>query len=67
MIIFRLLQQVNINSLSAVKKSHSTISYRSFKNFNEQEFCNDVKSIPWDIIRMFDDTNDVGATWSSLF
>ena len=40
---------------------------RSFKNFHEQEFCNDVKSIPWDIIEMFDDTNDVVETWSSLF
>ena len=42
-------------------------AYRSFKNLNEQEFCNDVKSIPWDIIKMFDDTNDVVETWSSLF
>ena len=56
-----------INSLSAVKKYHFTISYRSLKNFNEHEFCNDVKSIPLDIIKMFDDTNDVVETWSSLF
>ena len=55
------------NSLSGVKKSHFTISHRSFKNFNKQEFCSDVKSIPWDIIKMFDDTNDVVETWSSLF
>ena len=27
-----------INSASAVKKSHFTISYRAFKNFNEGEF-----------------------------
>ena len=64
---FPILAARKINSLSAVKKSLFTISYTSFKNFNEQEFCNDVKSIPWDIIKMFDDTNDVVETWSSLF
>ena len=48
-----------LNSLCAVKKSHFTISYRSLKNFNEPEFGNDVKSIPWDINKMFDDTNEV--------
>ena len=67
MIIFRFLQQGKFIHYLLLKKSHFTISYRSFKNFNEQEFCNDVKSIPWDIIKMFDDTNDVVETWSSLF
>ena len=56
-----------INSLSSVKNSHFTITYRSFKKFNEEEFCNDLQSIPWDIIKMFDDTNDAVETWSSLF
>ena len=32
-----------------------------------KNFANDVKSIPWDIIKMFDDTNDVVETWPSLF
>ena len=36
-------------------------------NFNEEEFCNDLKSIPWDIIKTFDDINDAVETWSSLF
>ena len=54
------------NSLSAVKKYRFTISYRSFKNFNEQEFSNDVKSLPWDIIKMFDDINDIVETYSLL-
>ena len=56
-----------INSLTSVKNSHFTITYRSFKGFNEENFCNDLKSIPWDIIKMFDDTNDAVETWSSLF
>ena len=46
-----------INILSSVKNSHFKITYRSFKNINEEEFCNDLKSIPWDIIKLFDDTN----------
>ena len=38
-----------------------------FKKFNEQEFRHDAHSIPWAIIYIFDDTNSVVETWSSLF
>ena len=46
---------------------HQTISYRSFKSFNEQDFINDLQSAPWDIIKIFDDTNDTLDSWSSMF
>ena len=46
---------------------HQTISYRSFKSFNEQDFINDLQSVPWDIIKIFDDTNDTLDSWSSMF
>ena len=49
------------------KGKHYTISYRSFKNFDEAKFVNDLKNVPWDIIHIFDDTNDILATWSDLF
>ena len=49
------------------KLSHQTISYRSFKTFNEQEFINDLQSAPWDIIKIFDDTNDTLDSWTSMF
>ena len=56
-----------LNSYSVLKKSHHSISYRSFKNFNEAEFINDLSSTPWDVIKIFDDTNDIVESWSSLF
>ena len=55
------------NSSHGPKNTHFTISYRSFKNFNEHNFINDLKSTPWDVIKVFDDTNDIVETWSSLF
>ena len=56
-----------LNSSSALKKSHHSISYRSFKNFNETEFINELSSTPCDGIKIFDDTNDIVESWSSLF
>ncbi|MCG8048691.1 MAG: endonuclease/exonuclease/phosphatase family protein, partial [Candidatus Thiodiazotropha endolucinida] len=49
------------------KSKHYSISYRSFKNFNEENFKNDLRLIPWDIVKMFDDPNDALDTWSRLF
>ena len=49
------------------KSQHFSISYRSFKNFNEANFSNDLKLIPWDTVKIFDDPNDALATWSHLF
>ena len=52
---------------STPKFTHHTISYRSFKNFNEQTFKSDLQDAPWDLIKVFDDTNDVVDTWSHMF
>ena len=52
---------------STPKFSHHTISYRSFKNFNEQTFKSDLQDAPWDLIKVFDDTNDVVDTWSHMY
>ena len=41
------------------KTDHYTISYRSFKNFNEDKFTEDLQSVPWDTIKIFDDTDDI--------
>ena len=49
------------------KRKHYTISYRSFKNFDEAKFFDDLKDVPWDIIHIFDDTNDILTAWSDLF
>ena len=55
------------NGASDVKNTHYTISYRSFKNFDENKFIDELQSTPWDIIKVFDDVNDIVETWSSLF
>ncbi len=52
---------------SLPKWSHHTIKYRSYKNFDETSFLSDLQSVPWDIIKVFDDTNEVVETWSSMF
>ena len=49
------------------KGKHYTISYRSFKNFDEAKFSNDLNNVPWDIIHIFDDTNDILNAWTDLF
>ncbi|MCU7800728.1 MAG: hypothetical protein KZQ70_11410 [gamma proteobacterium symbiont of Lucinoma myriamae] len=49
------------------KTKHFTISYRSFKNFDETKFIGELQSVPWDIIHMFDDTDDMLDAWTDLF
>ena len=49
------------------KATHHTIKYRSFKNFDEERFNEDLKSIPWDVIKVFDTADDALDTWYSLF
>ena len=52
---------------SLPKSSHHTIRYRSYKNINEENFMSDLQSAPWDVIKVFDGTNDILEEWSNLF
>ena len=49
------------------KGKHHSIPYRSFKNLDEAKFFSDLKAVPWHIIHLFDDTNDILDAWSDLF
>ena len=49
------------------KRNHYTISYRSFKDFNVANFSADLQSVPWDTIKLFEDTDDILEAWSDLF
>ena len=49
------------------KRKHYTISYRSFKTFDESKFVDDLKLVPWDTIKLFDDTDDIMEAWLDLF
>ncbi|MCU7800226.1 MAG: hypothetical protein KZQ70_08805 [gamma proteobacterium symbiont of Lucinoma myriamae] len=49
------------------KHSHQTITYRSFKDFDENAFIHDLSLVPWEIIQNFDDINEIVRVWNSLF
>ena len=49
------------------KGKHFTISYRSFKDFDETKFSNDLLSAPWNIIKLFDVIDDLLESWLDLF
>ena len=46
---------------------HQTITYRSFKNFIELNFLNDLNAVPWEIIEHFDDIDNIVSSWMLLF
>lgn len=54
-------------NFSQTKSSHHTISYRSFKGFNETEFTYDLKNAPWNVIKVFENTDDILDTWTSMY
>ena len=41
------------------KNSHQIITYRSYRNFEENRFLNDLYSVPWEIIEQFDNLDDI--------
>ena len=49
------------------KRNHFTISYRSFRGFDEVKFMDDLQNVPWDTIKLFDDTDDILDAWLDLF
>lgn len=49
------------------KQSHHTIKFRSFKNFDEDLFLADLRTVPWSVLDTYDDPSDALDTWYSLF
>ena len=47
--------------------SHQTITYRSFKHFDENAFINDLRQIPWEILESFNDVSECVQIWNILF
>ncbi len=43
------------------------IKTRSFRNFNEVDFCDDLKKVPWHVIEYSDCVDDVWNMWKQLF
>ena len=46
---------------------HQTITYRSFKNFDESCFLNELSTVPWEIIENFETVDDILSVWTLLF
>ena len=46
---------------------HQTITYRSFKTFDESRFLTDLSLVPWKIIQAFDNIDDIVSVWNTLF
>ena len=48
------------------KHGHTTIKYRSYKNFYEKPFLSYLAVVPWSVIEQFDDIDDALDTWEKL-
>ena len=48
------------------KHSHQTITYRSFKHFEEIAFVGDFRQIPWESLDTFVDLNECVQVWNML-
>ena len=46
--------------------THQTITYRSFKNFDETMFINDLHEVPWETIEAFEDINEIVGVWNNM-
>ena len=49
------------------KKEHSTITYRSFKNFNQSQFLNDLSQAPFHLILNETDPDFSVELWHDIF
>lgn len=49
------------------RNSHKSIKYRSFKNFDENAFLNDLFAVPWSDIETCSNVDDALEAWYSLF
>ena len=47
--------------------AHQTFTYRSFKNFDESRFINDLHAVPWETIEYFSDINEIVEVWNKMF
>ena len=50
-----------------VPKSHTSVTYRSFKHFNESEFLNDIQSADFSHVYAYSNPEDALQYWINLF
>lgn len=49
------------------KHCHTTVTYRSFKRFNEANFLNDLRNTPFDLVYQETDPDSALLLWYNLF
>ena len=49
------------------KNAHTTINYKSLKNFDQKKFKEDLAQAPWSIIESFDNPSDALDTWYNIY
>ena len=54
-------------NFSLGKHCHQTITYRSFKTFDENAFINDLKQVPWETIQTTNCLDEMVEIWNELF
>ena len=53
-------------SIESTTNKHTTLRYRKFKNFNSDQFRNDICQQDWSIIESYSDPNSLWAAWKQL-
>lgn len=54
-------------NFSIGKHCHQTISYRSFKHFDEHAFIQDLLLVPLGVTQSFNNVDEMVEIWNSLF
>ena len=54
-------------NFSLKRNSHKSIKYRSFKNFDENAFLQDLLAVTWSEIQMLETVDSMLDAWYSLF
>ncbi len=55
-----------IRRAKPMKGQHKTINYRSFKDFDEDNFISDLSDLPWDDIERIDNVDEALNVWYSM-
>lgn len=54
-------------NLKSPKSKPSYVTVRSFKNYREESFVNDLSLVPWHVVDIFHNVNDKLSVFSKLF
>ena len=54
-------------SIHGSSRGHCTITYRNYRKFNLESFCNDIASHDWDHIHNLSNPNDMWSEWKKSF